>query len=151
MTQRRVINLECKNQDWYCSAAGCDVWKEVRARQKTFLKQRFMCLKIKFSTAQIILYGKLKHRECGLQTESSECVCVTIKRIHSAEGSGRKWSPATAAKWLHRKWCNAQFRALRPQLHCPPCFGTLAHAKRYLHIHVHTPTDTHTHTHSRLH
>ncbi len=30
-------------------------------------------------------------------------VCVTIKRLHSAEGSGRKWSPATAAKWLHRK------------------------------------------------
>lgn len=76
--------------------------------------------------------------------------CATIKRLHSAEGSGRKWSPATAAKWLHRKWCNARFRALRPQLHCPPCFGTLMHTKWYLHIHVHTPTHARPHTHIHL-
>lgn len=63
----------------------------------------YYSLEINSYKALIIPYSELKHRECRLQTGQSERVCATIKRLHSAEGSGRKWSPATAAKWLHRK------------------------------------------------
>lgn len=76
---------------------------------------------------------------------------VTIKRLHSAKGSGRKQSLATAAKWLHRKWCNAQFRTFRPQVHCPPCFGTQNHTYTYMFTHLFTYAHTVAYTNPNTH
>lgn len=56
-----------------------------------------MCLKIKFNKAQIILYGKLKHRECGLQTEQSECAC-DYKKDSFSRGQWEEVEPSHRRK-----------------------------------------------------